>query len=135
MRYCILSYEQWEYWIKCVHRVYLLQKHWKGYYQHWKGYYQTKAFENIVGKGENDNQHFLHFPRCFLPIPERICFWVKFILLSENTYNLDESKILSFGKKLKVPILANKKVFVYKIKVNPIHTILKYGDYHDFMDR
>ena len=27
------------------------------------------------------------------------------------------------------------KVFVYKIQVNPIHTILKYGDYYDFMDR
>ena len=25
-------------------------------------------------------------------------------------------------------------MFVYKIKVNPIHTILKYGDYYDFMD-
>ena len=23
------------------------------------------------------------------------------------------------------------KVFVYKIQVNPIHTILKYGDYYD----
>ena len=28
-----------------------------------------------------------------------------------------------------------RKVFVYKIKVNLIHTILKYGDYYDFMDR
>ena len=27
------------------------------------------------------------------------------------------------------------KVFVYKIQVNPIHTILKYGDCYDFMDR
>ena len=36
---------------------------------------------------------------------------------------------------LKVPIVANKKEFVYKIKVNPIHIFLKYGDYHDFMDR
>ena len=26
-------------------------------------------------------------------------------------------------------------MFVYKIQVNPIHTILKYGDYYDFMDR
>ena len=25
-------------------------------------------------------------------------------------------------------------MFVYKIQVNPIHTILKYGDYYDFMD-
>ena len=28
-----------------------------------------------------------------------------------------------------------EKVFVYKIQVNPIHTILKYGDYYDFIDR
>ena len=35
----------------------------------------------------------------------------------------------------KVPIVAILKEFVYKIKINPIHTILKYGDYHDFMDR
>ena len=35
----------------------------------------------------------------------------------------------------KVPIAANKEEFVYKIKVNPIHTILKYGGYHDFIDR
>ena len=25
-------------------------------------------------------------------------------------------------------------MFVYKIQVNPIHTILKYGIYYDFMD-
>ena len=41
----------------------------------------------------------------------------------------------SNGDFLKVPIAANKKEFVYKIKVNPIHTILKYRDYHGFMDR
>ena len=28
-----------------------------------------------------------------------------------------------------------RKVFVYKIQVNAIYTILKYGDYYDFMDR
>ena len=27
------------------------------------------------------------------------------------------------------------QVFVYKIQVNPIHTILKYGIFYDFMDR
>ena len=36
---------------------------------------------------------------------------------------------------LKVPIAVNKKEFVYKVKVSPIHTILKYGDYYEFMDR
>ena len=31
--------------------------------------YKKKAFENIVGKGENaDNQHFLYFPQCFYPL-------------------------------------------------------------------
>ena len=29
---------------------------------------------------------------------------------------------------------STRKVFVYKIQVNPFHTILKYGDYHDFTD-
>ena len=33
------------------------------------------------------------------------------------------------------PNMSTGKVFVYKIQVNPIHTILKYGDYYDFMDR
>ena len=36
---------------------------------------------------------------------------------------------------IKVPIAPTRKVFVYKIKVNLIHTILKYGNYYDFMDR
>ena len=32
-----------------------------------------RAFENIVGKGENaGNQHFLLFPQCFLPFPKKI---------------------------------------------------------------
>ena len=31
-----------------------------------------KAFENIVGKGENDgNQHFFLFPQCYLPFPKQ----------------------------------------------------------------
>ena len=34
---------------------------------------KEKAFENIVGKGENaGNQHFLLFPQCFLPFPKQI---------------------------------------------------------------
>ena len=33
---------------------------------------EKEYFENIAGKGENaGNQHFLLFPQCFLPIPER----------------------------------------------------------------
>ena len=34
---------------------------------------EKKAFENIVGKGENAvNQHFLLFPQCFLLFPRQI---------------------------------------------------------------
>ena len=29
----------------------------------------------------------------------------------------------------------SRMMFVYKIQLNPIHTILKYGIYYDFMDR
>ena len=69
------------------------------------------TLEIILEKGENaGNQHFLLFPQCFLLF---------------HTYR----------KFFKVPIAANKKELVYKIKVNTIHTILKYGDYHDFMDK
>ena len=39
------------------------------------------------------------------------------------------------SRSFSVPIAANKKELVYKTKVNPIHTIINYGDYHDFMDR
>ena len=36
---------------------------------------------------------------------------------------------------LKSQLRPTRKVFVYKIQVNPIHTVLKYGNYYDFMDR
>ena len=38
-----------------------------------------------------------------------------------------------------LPLKSQKRpsstLFIYKIQVNPIHTILKYGNYYDFMDR
>ena len=49
---------------------------------------------------------------------------------SANALNMDKSKILLKSQQRKT-----RKVFVYKIKINPIHTILKYGIYYDFMDR
>ena len=36
---------------------------------------------------------------------------------------------------LKSQLRPTRKVFVYKIQVNLIHTILKYGNYYDLMDR
>ena len=59
-----------------------------------------KAFENIVGKGENaGNQHFLLFPQCFLTFPKQISsFELHFDLSSANAFSLDKFKIFSFGK-------------------------------------
>ena len=59
-------------------------------------------FEKIVGKGENaGNQHFLLFPQCFTTQSVRkIIFSAAFILSSANAFNLDQSKILLFGKEL-----------------------------------
>ena len=39
------------------------------------------------------------------------------------------------AQKINGELKSSRKVFVYKIQVNPIHTILKYGIYYDFMDR
>ena len=63
---------------------------------------KPKAFDNIVGKGENTgNYHFLLFPQCFLYLSNtKIIILATFILLSANAFNLDFSKILSFGKAL-----------------------------------
>ena len=57
---------------------------------------KKKAFENIVGKGENaGHQHFLLFPQCFLPDQrQKIIILVTLTLSSANAFNLVESKIL-----------------------------------------
>ena len=57
-----------------------------------------KPFENIVGKGENArNQHFF-FPTIFSSLPkDKFKFFSHVILSSANSFNLDLSKILSFG--------------------------------------
>ena len=36
---------------------------------------------------------------------------------------------------LKSQLWQTRKMFVYKIQVNPIYTILKHHDYYDFMDK
>ena len=62
---------------------------------------QERAFENILGKGENaDHQHFLLFPKCFFTIRKtHFNFLVTFTLLSAYALNLDWSEML-FGKEL-----------------------------------
>ena len=60
-----------------------------------------KHFENIVGKEENagGNQHFLLFPQCFLPYQEQVWpFEQTLKILFAYAFNLDQSKILLFGK-------------------------------------
>ena len=38
---------------------------------------EKEPFENIVDKEENaGNQHFPHFPQCFLPFPEQISIFL-----------------------------------------------------------
>ena len=43
-------------------------------------------------------------------------------------------KAFHFGWAFKSQQQPSRTMFVYKIQVNPIHTMLKY-DYYDFMDR
>ena len=53
-------------------------------------------------------------------------------MLSAFCFNLDQSKILS---SVKVPIAPKYKGVCLQNTSKPIHTILKYGDCYDFMDR
>ena len=58
------------------------------------------------------------------------------VALNPNTtkHLLTHCHTMSHFDALKVPIVPNYKGVCLK-KMNPIHTILKYGDYYDFMDR
>ena len=55
----------------------------------------------------------------------------------EAFLNLSLKTLLNwtFAKELKTQKRPSRKMFVFKIQVDPIHTILKYGIYYDFMDR
>ena len=55
-----------------------------------------KAFENIVGKGENaGNQHFLLFPTMFSTVSKtEIIIVATLNLSSANAFKLDQSKNL-----------------------------------------
>ena len=61
-----------------------------------------KAFEKIVGRGENaGKQDFLLFPKCFLlDQRKKIIIEATSNLSSANAFNLVTSKILSFAKAL-----------------------------------
>ena len=67
-----------------------------------KALYHTIPFlTTLVGKGENaGNQHFILFPQCFLRVPKQVSIIQYHVLSSANAFNLDQSKILLFGKEL-----------------------------------
>ena len=76
-------------------------------------------FENIVEKGENaGNQHFLLFQQCFF-CPSQNQFQYLSYLLSANAFNLDQSKILSFGEELNVSNTCH--IFFRQIRDNGLH--------------
>ena len=61
-------------------------------------------------------------------------------LLNKVAMNMRVSRFLLTGLldgvySLKSQWRPTRKVFVYKIQVNPIHTILNYGNYYDFINR
>ena len=62
-----------------------------------------KAFENIVGKGENAGiTRIFSFSTMSSTFPKPNIFFIYIYLPSANAFNLDRSKILSFGKELTV---------------------------------
>ena len=67
-------------------------------------FYTEKPSENIVGKGENaGNQHFLLFLTMFSTFRRaKSIFSATYISSSANAFNLELSKILSFGKNLNI---------------------------------
>ena len=66
---------------------------------------RKRPLDNILGKGENaGNQHFLLFSKCFLPfLKQNSNFESNLFFVVCKYFNLDHSKILSFGKKLMCP--------------------------------
>ena len=115
----------------------------------------------ICNCGKHCNKQFHLFSQCFLPYMalifhfkctlkchlQFVLIWIslKFCRLVMGyticrlilSYSKSVLKSLWLMEKfyIKVPIGANQKMFFDKIQVNPIHTILKYGIYYDFMDR
>ena len=74
---------------------------------------REEALENVVWKGENvDNQHFTLFP-CFPAFQSKVSIFqsLLIIFLSLNSFELDQSKTLFFGKAFpKWQILNSSKV-------------------------
>ena len=73
---------------------------------------EKKPFDNILGKeGNASNQHFLLFPRCFLPNQQHQSSFELHLKCHNyaNAFKLDWSQILSFGKEFTDFIPGQKK--------------------------
>ena len=66
--------------------------------------FNNTTYGKILKKGKNaGNQHFLLFFRMFTTSPKaNFTFRTTFILSSANAIYLDQSKIFSFGKELRL---------------------------------
>ena len=77
---------------------------------------QNKAFENIVGKGENaGNQHFLLFPQCFLP----------YLTLSQTSPGFYMSPFFSFSHSVFYPFVELSGIFI-KLRI-VVCKFIKFG--------
>ena len=59
--------------------------------------------------------------------------WVLLFILAEYSYNKPPLGFVVIAQILKSKYRPSRTMFVYEIQVNPIHTILKYGDFYDFI--
>ena len=111
---------------------------------------QYESFENTVGKEEiARNEQFLLFPQSLKILVANFLSWksLKFVVwemvkkhpftLQPHSFHLKKKNKIAAAnlQTLKSQWRPTRKAFVYKIQVNPIHAILKYGNYYDFMDR
>ena len=68
--------------------------------------------------------------RNFIPCSPEVHYTGLYVNLQPVFYYLYENDL-----HLKSQKRPNRTMFVHKIQVNPIHTILKYGTYYNFMNR
>ena len=58
----------------------------------------------------------------------------KINIASSSLIIYSKNNIYAYDKHNSIKI-STRKMFVYKIQLNPIHASLKYGHYYDIMDR
>ena len=101
----------------------------------------AKTFENIVEKGRKaGNQHFLvFFTMISVIFKANFKFWVAFIFLSANTFNLDKAKISSSDMGLTLYFISTHfntlKIKVFGKHCGKIGEIAQKEQFHLFPQR